>query len=235
MVIHGKIQYKDAIIVNEKLLTDLEKIILSFYNKVFYECKLCNDDIIEFESLVELLSYKNIKSRKIVRLKIKFDYNDITFEPTSSLFSSYKYTVVGNYKVDDPDKSILFSEKIEKVLESYRRSKLYTFLTKISMVYFFIFFLGITMGAAIVVLIEEGVMGGSTYTTNSLNLSMIIGVLIAVISGILSKCRNTLLPSICFMIGEQIEEIKRNEDRFSKIFWGVIVAFIVSFIVTKIT
>lgn len=234
MRIHGKIQFKEAIIVDKKLLTDLEAVILSFFKKVIYKCKLCNDDNIEFESLEELLNYQNNKSRKIVSLEIKFDCNKINFGPTFSMYNGYRCTVSGEYEVYDSDMSILFSEKVKRVLENGRRSKWYTFLTKISMMHFIIFILAISIGTTIHSVIKEGVVGKEVYTINSLNLSMVIVILIIVISVILAKCRNALLPAISFMIGEQIQEIKRNEDRFSKIFWGILVAFIVSFIVAKI-
>lgn len=235
MTIHGKIQFKDAIIVNEKLLKDLEEVILSFFKQVTYECKLCNGDCIEFDSLEELLTYENIKVRKIVKLKIKFDYNEIIFEPTFSKINSYQHTVFGVYKVYDSDTSILFSEKVQRILENSKRSRWYTFLTKISMMYFCILIVGISIGSTIYSVMSEGVMGKSVYTVNSINISIIIGILCIVISIILAKCRDILLPPISFLIGEQIQEIKRNEEKFSKIFWGVVVAFIVSFVVAKIT
>ncbi len=234
MTIHGKIQFKEAIIVNEKLLKDLEEIILSFFKQITYECKLCNGDGAEFDSLDELLAYENIKARKIVRLKIKFDYNEIIFEPTFSKINSYQHTVFGVYKVYDSDTSILFSEKVQRVLEKSKRSKWYTFLTKISFTHFCIFIIGISTGSTIYSVMSEGVIGKSVYTVNSINISIIIGILCIIFSIILAKCRDILLPPISFMIGEQIQEIKRNEEKFSKIFWGIIVAFIVSYVVAKV-
>lgn len=234
MTIHGKIQFKEAIIVNEKLLKDLEEVILSFFKHVTYECKLCNGDGIEFDSLDELLTYENIKTRKIVRLKIKFDYNEIIFEPTFSKISSYQHTVFGVYKVYDSDTSILFSEKVQRVLENSKRSKWYTFLTKISMMHFCFLIVGISIGSTIYSVMSEGVMGKSVYTVNSINISIIIGILCIIFSIIAAKCRDILLPPISFMIGEQLQEIKRNEEKFSKIFWGIIIAFIVSYVVAKI-
>lgn len=235
MTIHGKIRFKEAIIVDEKLLINLEEVILSFFKKITYECNLFNGDYIEFDSLIELLNYENNRSRKIVKLKIKFDYNEIIFEPTFSKLNSYQYTVFGVYRVNDSDTSILFSEKVQRVLENGRRNKWYTLLTKVSMMHFFIFALGISIGSTIISVMKEGILGKENiYTIYSINIGLTIGILIMIVSTILAKCRDMLLPPIIFMIGEQIQEIKRNEDRFSKIFWGVIVAFIISFIVTKI-
>lgn len=167
-------------------------------------------------------------------LEIKFEHNKIIFKPTLSFYGSYRYTVSGDYEVHDSDTSILFSEKVQRVLENGRRSKWYTLLTKISLIHFCLLVTGITIGSTIYSVTREGLLGGDVYTVNSINIGITIGILFFVVSMILAKCRDILLPPISFMIGEQIQEIKRNEDRFSKIFWGVIVAFIVSFIVAKI-
>ena len=87
MTIHGQIRFKDALIVDEKLLRELEKVILKFYESVSYSCNLCNDDKIIFNSLEELLNYENSKIRKIVRLSISFGhYNDIVIEPDRAYF-----------------------------------------------------------------------------------------------------------------------------------------------------
>lgn len=234
MIIHGKIRFKEAIIVNEKLLRDLEKVILQFFKKIKYECRLCTDDYILFNSLEELLNYENNKKSRIEKLVLEFDYNKIEFYTTVSYFCSYGCTVVGSYKVETQDENILFSKKVMEVLEKSRRNKLYTFFTKISILYFMVFILVISSASTIYLVMKEGLKGGNIYTTNSINLGITIGILIFFIGWILAKCRNLLFPPISFMLGEQIEQIKKNEDRTSKIFWGVIVAFVISYIVTKI-
>lgn len=234
MTIHGKITFKDAIIIDEKLLKELENVILETFTNIKYEGRLCNDDIILFDSLSELLQYENINQRKLVKLKIEFDYNVIEFYPTISGICSYKYTVSGSYATKDTDTSILFERKIKNILEKHKRKKWYTLLTKISTMHFGIFILGLSTISTIYSVLKEGVIGGITYTANSINLGIILAILLIIVSAILAKCRNFLLPPISFMIGEQVEEIKKNENLFSKIFWGVVVTFVVSFVVAKL-
>lgn len=238
MKIRGKIKFKEAIYIDENLLKKLEEVILEFFKKVTYECRLCNDDYIEFNSLNELLCYENNKYRKIDTIKIKFDYNVLEFSPTTSILSSYEYNVFGEYEVYDSDKSILFQEKVMNILKCNKKSKWYTFLTKISTFHLWIVIIGFFVANAIFSAIKGGINEGNIFTTNALNLTMavaiILSIFLALMCNVFAKCRNTLFPPISFMIGEQIQEIRKNEDRFSKIFWGIIVAFIVSFVVAKI-
>lgn len=234
MTIHGKITFKDAIIIDERLLTELENVILENFTNIKYEGRLSNGDDILFDSLSELLQYENIDQRKLVKLKVKFDYNEMEFYPSFGGICSYKYTVQGSFTTNDKDISILFEKKIKDILERHKRKKWYTLLTKVSLIHFGLLMIGIYSIPAIYLVMKEGMLGGNTYTTNSINFSMILAMLFIVISIVLAKCRSILLPPVSFMIGEQVEEIKKRENLFSKIFWGVIVAFVVSFIVAKL-
>ncbi|MCM1201391.1 MAG: hypothetical protein NC312_09180 [Bacteroides fragilis] len=234
MTIHGKITFKEAIIIDEKLMEDLEKVVLEYFTNIKYVGGLCNGDDIVFDTLSELLLYENANQRKLIKLKVKFDYNEIEFYPTIGGMCSYKYTVCGFFTTNNENISILFEKKIKDILEKHRRKKWYTILTKISMMHFSIFLPGISAVSTIYTIMQGELLGEVVYTINLVNLGMLSVMLFIVLCIIFAKCRNALLPPVCFMLGEQIQEIKRNEDRFSKIFWGVVVAFIVSFIVAKI-
>ncbi len=234
MILRGKIEYKNAIQVDEKLLRELESIILEFFKEVGYLCILCNGDIINFDSLDELLDYENTKTRKITIMSIKYGYyNEIVFKCRNSLFFSYGYTVEGTYRMDNSDSSILFSEKIKNALDKNKQSNWYTIITKISLIQvcavLFILSLGnIIYGHAI------GVHSNLTYTVEIVNLQIAIALIMMGLSIFLAKCRNMLLPPIAYKIGEQTKEIEKRRDLFSKIFWGVIVAFVVSIITSLI-
>lgn len=230
MTIRGKIKFKDAIIVDEKLLRELEEIILSFYDKIEYSCRLCNDNTIEFASLAELLDYENTKIRKIERLKISFGaYNEIVFEPSLSFWCSYKCTVEGAFITEDNDKGILFSDKIEKALDKNRQSKWYTILTKISLAHFGMLCFAMSLVSSMDIVITKGLNSQYlSYNPIFINFGFVIGIIFILFGIMLSKCRNVLLPPIAYKIGEQIKEIERGRDIFSKIVWGIIIAFIVS-------
>lgn len=237
MKIQGKIKFKDAIVVDEKLLRELTDIILSFYKYINFSCFLCNDSKIEFDTLDELLDFDNNRIRKIERMSISFGYsNEIVFKPTIGIFSSYKYTVEGTYITEKYDEGILFHEKIRNALDKNKQSKWYTIITKISILYFCIavssFFLGYTIAS----LYAEGINASPKiqYTITDIALSITIGLILILLAGMLSKFRNVLLPPIVYKIGEQIKEIEKRRDLFSKIFWGVIVAFFVSILAGKV-
>lgn len=235
MILHGNIKFKEAIIVDEKMLKELEEVIEEFFEDITYKCVLCNDDKIKFDSLQELLSYENIKTRSIKKMIVSFDKcNEIVFEIIGSIINSYKYTIQGSYKVDDSNKSILFSEKIDSIFKRHRRNKWYTILSKISFMHFWLLFFGISLVSSMRSIVEQGIEQGYIYTTNAVNLSIIAALLICGIWVLILKFRDILFFPISFMIGEQIDIIKKREDIASKIFWGIIIAFIVSFIVAKI-
>lgn len=236
MIIHGKIAYKDAIIVDKKLLEELEKVILNFFDRVSYSCKLYNDSRIDFESLEELLNYENPKIRKIMRLSITFGYSgEIVFEPSIAFFSSYKYTVQGNYQNENLDESVLFQEKVKDILNRSKQDKWYTILTKINTMQFLIVMLVFWACLLVFSVYTKGIEQEVTFSPIIFNLYIIASFVFCLIGYILSKCRNFLLPVIAYKIGEQIKVIEKGRDLFSKIFWGIIVAFFVSFIVAIIS
>lgn len=231
MELRGNIKFADAIIVNEKLLLELEKIIYEFYEDVSYEATLCNEDKIKFENLGELISYENIDERKIERLDIDFGrVNSLTFTPTFSMAKSYQYTVTGNYKMNNSDKSIVFSNKVNSALKKNSRPKWYTFLTKFSIAYFLLFLLIICGMAYVYEYIKFHTIKDSSLKINYLMISMLIGGVLAYLFILLSKIRNYLFPCISYMIGEQINKIQKKNKLYENIFWGIIVTFVISVI-----
>ncbi len=235
MNIYGKIRFKDAIIIDEKLLRDLENTISQFFGKVSYSCRLCNDNRIEFESLDELINFENVKIRKIVSLSMKFNcINEIEFEPDISFFSSYKYTVQGTFNTDDLDKSVLFQEKVKAILDRNKQDRWYIILTKMNYMHLCLASFIFSTCSTIYAIYTGGLEQKISYNPLIFNLSISIGVVFFILAVILSKFRNVLLPPVAFKIGEQIKEIEKGRNLFSKIFWGVIVAFIVSLVVAYI-
>ncbi len=232
MIIYGHVYFNHAIIVSERMLKELQDAILVFYDLVEYKAYLYNGDEIAFDSLEELTSYDNYENRRIKRLVASFGYdNQIYFEKNTSFISSYKYTVHCKYATKNNDESILFSNKIKGILKKGRRPLYYTFITKICMFHFLAFLLGIWI-AAVIFLLFNGGLNKTSGTNEKLTESIGIGVLFMLIANIiasfLEKIREKIMPALAFDIGEQIKVNERFKDLASKIFWGIIVAFIMS-------
>ena len=70
MICKTSFSFKKAIIVNEKMLREVEKLMLEYYSDISYSVKLENRDDIKFESLDELISFENSKFNRISELHI---------------------------------------------------------------------------------------------------------------------------------------------------------------------
>lgn len=229
MELRGNIRFTEAIVVDEKLLVQLENTLLEFYDDVLYSVKLCNGDLIKFNNLQEMLDYENIDERKIESLQIGFNIIDeLNFYPTYSAFCSYKCTVSGTYRMDNSDKSILFSNKVNDALKKARRPQWYTVITKISMFHFLIVELIICFFLLGYIYIKEGELTEVSFTATYFISCMLSSIMIILLCGLFSKIRKYFFPSISYMIGEQIVKIEALNKLYGNIFWCVIVAFIVS-------
>lgn len=133
------------------------------------------------------------------------------------------------------DESVLFQEKIKDILNRNKQEKWYTILTKINTMQFLIAMLAFCACIIIHVVYTKGIEQEGTFSPLLFDLYIIFGAIFCFFGYILSKCRNYLLPIIAYKIGEQIKEIEKGRDLFNKIFWGIIVAFVVSFVVAIIS
>lgn len=235
MELHDKIGYKKAIIVDECMLKELDQCIRCFFTSVpKYSADLLDESIIDFETLDELLQYENFGNKAIKFLKISFGYaNRLTFRQTLSLFHSYEYSLLTEYVIKDMDDNILFKQEMIKIFEKGKRPWHYTFVTKFSYMYFFIAFLFlIAIFSGILYLKGMFVFEDTPLSVSLFNTWIICTTSILIISYLLSRIRKVLFPVISYKIGEQKKQIERRDDLISKFFWGVIVAGIVSVIIS---
>lgn len=231
MKLNGNIYYEEALIVDKDLLSELEVVLIEYFEKVSYNVTLINGDSIEFDSLDELFKYENAKSRKITVLEIKFGFlNRLKFDKSGGTFSSYKYSLTGYYTIDDDDKAVLFTSKLKSALDKGKRPKWYTFITKFSAVYiaFFSFVLW-----TILFLLQMGFKintNDSYITANYLNNVLFCITILVLIIYICSKIRNYFFPVISYMIGQQKKEIDKLQNFYEKFFWGVIITLAIGII-----
>ena len=235
MELHDKIGYKKAIIVDECMLTELDQCIRNFFALApKYSADLLDESIIDFETLDELLQYDNFGNKAINFLKISFGYaNRLTFKQTLSFFHSYEYSLLAEYIINNREDNILFKQEMFKIFEKGKRPWHYTFVTKFSYMYFciaFLFFIAIFSG--ILYLKGMFIFKDTPLSASLFNNWIISTASIFIVSYLLSRIRKVLFPVISYKIGEQKKQIERRDDLISKFFWGVIVAGIVSVIIS---
>lgn len=233
MKLHDKFGYSKAIVVDEKMLTDINECIKEFFSDPKYSAELLDDSRIVFESLEELLSYENYGDKSIKYLKINFGYNKFEFEQTFSIFHSYKNSVSGEYVTKNVNESILFKKNIQNILEKGSRPWYYTFVTKFSVIYFLIVITVICIILTVILNLNgKYVKGDSNLSVSFLNIWICGSVIYFLIAHMFSKLKNKIFPVIAYKIGEQKKKIERRDDLISKFFWGVIVTGIVSVIIS---
>ena len=236
MELHDKMGYTKAIIVDECMLTELDQCIRKFFpsSSPCYSAELLDESRVNFESLDELLQYDNFGDKAIKFLKVNFGYsNSLIFKQTISFFHSYKYSLTIEYVTKNMDNSVLFKKEMFKIFEKVRRPWHYTFVTKFSMMYFwiaFLFWLVIFSGMSYFKGMHE--FKDTPLSVSLFNTWIISTASILFAAYLLSRIRKVLFPVISYKIGEQKKHIERRDDLISKFFWGVIVTGIVSVIIS---
>lgn len=231
MKLNGNIYYEEALIVDKDLLSELEVVLIEYFEKVSYNVTLINGDSIEFDSLDELFKYENVKSRKITVLEIEFGFlNRLKFDKSGGTFSSYKYSLTGYYTIDDDDKAVLFTSKLKLVLDKGKRPKWYTFLTKFSAGYIAVLSIVLWIILILMQMILQINTSDSYITANHLNIALFIIIIVCIIIFICSKIRDYFFPVISYMIGQQKKEIEKLQNFYEKFFWGIIITLAIGII-----
>lgn len=235
MELHDKMGYRKAVIVDENMLLELDKCIKRFFPSLpQYSADLIDESTINFESLEELLQYDNFGDKSIKFLRITFGYsNRIVFKQTSSLIHSYKYSLSIEYITKSVNDSTLFKKELFNIFEKGRRSWYYTFITKFSLMYVFMtlfFLLAIFYGVSYL----KGILkvSDTELSVGIFDIWLISITLIILGTHLLSQIRTAVFPVVAYKIGEQKKQIERRDDLLSKFFWGVIVAGVVSAIIS---
>lgn len=236
MKLYDKFGYKKAITVDEKVLIELDECIRKYFSSPQYKAQLLDGSSIVFESLEELLAYDNVGKKSFMYLNVDFGYsNSLEFKPSISWVHSYGYSVSAEYVTKEKNDSILFKEELYKIMEKGKRSRFYTFITKVSMFYFLCIVAGLGIGLfGTLFLLGVNTTSSTVVTMDTINMWCVSAFLILLISYILSSIRKRIFPVISFKLGDGIKVVERLNDLRSKCFWGVIVAGIVSVITGKI-
>lgn len=229
MKVNGKLKYNSAIIVNDTLIRELDGLLCEYFSEPKYSAELLNDDKIEFETVDELVSYDNYSIREIKRIIISAGLdNFIYIEPTFSFLSNYKSTVEMYFRIDDGDKSEEVKRKVKTLLDKHKQTIFYTLASKISLTHICILLMimGFISNLYSLVTPRNSVIEVSGSTI--ISLSSVVAVIILLFSFGVYWIIKKLFPPIIFYLGENINKTERNSKLKSNVFWGIIVAAIVS-------
>lgn len=231
MRIEGIYKFKKAILVNEELLRSLELGLCNFAEEYAYTAKLESGNDIYFDNLEELLEYDNYSNRRIKHLTIRLSLGFyIEFSKSFSLYNSYNNTVNVQYLCSNSEDSIIIQDKLRDIFEKGKLPWYYTLLTKFSIMYFWTIYF---MWSAFWNLRNFG-KEIPTEGYKLIGIMNIICIVIAVIIGVsyvLNKMRNVLFPPIVFYFGKEKERFDKNIKYADKVFWGIIIATLLSLII----
>ena len=233
MNVKGRIECESALVIDESFLKNVNNIITEYFIAPTYSARLKMGDLIEFDSLNELLEYDNFKDKKIISLDLNFGYyNSISICPFEVL---RRKSIVVSYKIEDKEKNTLFREAIQNEIDKCKTSKIYSLISSISIAGLCIFF-------GIIALIVGNICyfqnSGNSYTFNfgifELTIGYIIIVLyLCILFGLLLLVKY-LFPSVVFYFGKEIDNNNKLKSFRANFFWCVIVAIAVSVLVERI-
>lgn len=232
MVSKTSFSFNKAIIVNEKMLAEIENRLLEYYSDIGYNAKLENQDDVKFDSLDELVSFENSKINKISELNIsgrdKSYTNDINIYIGINSIWGYQSdnTIRVNITADDINKKTVIKENLENIFARNEQDKLYNYIAKSGL----LSTMHVISFIVICIFIYNFLTNGFRVENKALLISTVISVFITWISPGLKKLQNVYYPRITFYLGDEIRDYDRKKQGRSSFFWGVIVASVLSFI-----
>lgn len=232
MICKTSFSFKKAIIVNEKMLREVEKLMLEYYSDISYSVKLENRDDIKFESLDELISFENSKFNRISELHIDGRDKKYTNETKISIGldpiwdRKYGDTIKVDITADDLNKKTILKENLENIFARNEQGKWYNFIAK-SRLLFIMQFVSLIV---ICIFIYTFLTNGFEVRNKALFVSTIISVFISWGSTFFEKMQRNYFPQVTFYLGDGIQDYNKKESGRGNFFWGVVVALGVSFI-----
>ena len=232
--VRGKLSYKSAIIVNDVFFKEMDELISEYFNKTKYSAQLKNGDEVEFESVSELILYDNFSNRAIKTMRIEFGIgNYIMIEPSIAFINVYKSTIEMRFEVEDNDKSEEIKRKVNLICDKHKQSAMYTAASKFTIMHICILMCGFSFVSNLNLLITHKTDDGTMSNSTIVAVCTVGIVIMLLISAVLSWIIKRFFPAIVFYLGENIKNVEKESKTKSNIFWCIIVAGIVSAIVSS--
>ncbi|MBR2898391.1 MAG: hypothetical protein IKC23_02045 [Fibrobacter sp.] len=225
MKIKNKFFIKKSLCIREKDIRNLYSILTEFFDSIQLKATVKNGADIDFDSLDELLLFDNMGGKAIRTLMIYAEKREnyktiqecwIKFNQKCNLWT---HALDVNYSFSSSDAEMLFIGKIReyfgKPQEIINRRVVFILVQAIVLIFILIeLFIG--------------------YHDNIVALILMMFLMLKMIYDMIESFFEKNVSNVIFLWGEEIKAYEKRKSIFSKIFWSVIVAAIVSFAVAKL-
>ena len=225
--------YKRIVVLTEKRMEELESILSKHCDCINYKAITKNKSEILFDSFDELIAFNNFGDDKIISLCVicrkRNNCNfmiDIDFSP---LFPFETETVKCGYCFSEVDKESVFIADFKKFLNKISIYHTKYMICELASLAFFVI-LGLYP-----IIIQIG--GTKLYQSINGIYPLIMSILLfeAISIGLYKLCSKLiwkkLFPKAIFAWGEEKEKFSKLEKLRSNLFWAVLVAAVISFVV----
>jgi hypothetical protein len=234
MIIEGNYEYKSAIILTPDIIRELDTLFRSKYDSISYTAKLKNQSSVEYASLDEMLGMDNALEQKIMGLKVFGSMAKlfVSFEPSFSPITNFKYTVFAKYTLSDADDETIFRINLKRILDKAKAPC--AFLYKFHLFQVVLITLVVVLGFLGVLLLRGEGFNRSSISTRELFIIVFETLIYMLASFFFSYFWKYLFPPIIFMWGEEVKKSARKATAWDRVLWGIIMTIIVGLVVTLI-
>lgn len=226
----GQIITKKRLLITNERLAELESLLSKYCAQVDWKATLIDGTTITFDSFEELQHYSNFGSSKILGIKADGHSDDYTTRIDVSISREYpilKRFGECNFKFASEDQFTVFKKEtqtfFEKCVEgevTYQAGKWGSAFVLIGLVlYTASKYIKVTAGDIFLIYLSS---------------IMLAGALFWLLITVSAKIWDYIIPSITFAIGEGIARYEKSKKLRSNIFWGVIIAGIIGFLLNHL-
>ena len=231
MVINSNYEFKSAIVVDENLLREIDRLIKEENKEPEYLAYLENKDEIQFESIDELVNYDNYENGRIKELQIRAGYELlIDISPSISPFIRYRSSVKVDFVSNNSEESELTKIKFKKLFKKHKQSKMHTIISKLSlpsMISIIIIF-GFTYLISLYVYYSNNNIEHMPSKDMMMAGIIVLSVILFFVLG--SYMQKKYFSPIDFSIGHRINELEKESKLKWNIIWAVIVPIVISLV-----
>lgn len=226
----GQIINKKRLLITNERLGELKKILSKYCSQVDWKATLTDDTSVTFDSFEELQKYSNFGSAKILCLKTSGRSEDFKTMITVNISRKHSYLNHSgecSFKFASEDQYTVFRKEMQDFFEKCVEGE---FAYQVGRWLLALVLFGAILFAAFTMIKVADKSNSSTIAVYS----MLIGFAFWLPITFSTKLWDILYPSIVFAIGEGVSRYEKLKKLRSNLFWGVLVTFVVSVIVSLI-